>query len=315
MRTAGFLTLAALVACSSAPPPASPPPPTKKATERPPRRPGFGGGGAGKAELQAAIDAAKKNDIETTIAKCREAIEKNPNLEQAHLLLGSACSLKDDTKCERLAYEQGVDALPASLALRSELGFLELQQGNFDAAIAQYGKADEIAGGRNADVLAHLGYAHGLAGRMGKAVQLAEKSTSMDAKCARCAAIHGRLLISTKKIDDAVPMLERAVSLAADDIDAGHQLAKAYFLSTKYEQSVEVYARLVKQTGDAGLMNELSVALMRAERYKEAAAVLEKLTDQFPNERTLFERLLEAQTKAGDKKGAKATKKKLRSMK
>lgn len=298
MRLVVFASLAVLTACASSPPPADPAPPPPTKSKRPPRRPGFGGGGAGKAELKAAIDAAKKNDFDTTIEKCKAAIAKNPNLEQAHLLLGSACSMKDDAKCERMAYEEGVKSLPASLALRSELGFLELQQGKYDAAIAQYEKANEIAGGKNADVVAHMGYAHGLAGRADKGLELAGKATSMNEKCGRCAAIHGQLLLATKQLDDAVKMLERAYSLAKDDVDAAHQLAKAYFLSKKLDKAIELYDALVKGTGDPGLRSEYAIALSKANRHKEAVEQLKVLTEQFPDEPTLKERLRKAKKKA-----------------
>ena len=150
---------------------------------------------------------------------------------------------------------------------------------------------------------------------MGKAVELVAKSTTMDEKCARCAAIHGRLLLSTKKVDDAIAMLERARKLAADDIDAAHQLAKAYFLAGKHAEAADVYAPLVKQTGDPGLRSEYAIALMKAKRYEDAAKELKMLVEQFPEERSLLERLHEALKKAGDKKGARAVKKKLRKMK
>lgn len=301
------------VACASRPPPAAEPPAPAK---RPPRRPGFGGGGAaGKAELQAAIEAAKRNELDTTITQCRAAIAKNPNLEQAYLLLGSACSLKDDAACERAAYDKGIEALPTSVALRSEAGFLALQEGRNDDAKVQYARARELTGGKNAEITAHLAYAKGLSGELPAAVALAREAAEFDDRCARCATIYGRLLLASGERDAAIASLERAHELDAEDVDASSQLAKAYFLAKRTDDAAKLYGELVTATEDAGLRSEYTLVLMKAERYDEAIAQLEVLTAMYPKERSLWARLHEAQKKAGRSKDARATKKKLEGMK
>lgn len=300
-------------ACASQPPPeakpASPPPPPKR-----PRPIGFGGQSAGKAELEAAIAAAKKDDLETTITQCRAAIAKNPNLEQAYLLLGSACSLKDDAACEKKAYDDGIAALPTSVALHAEAGFLALQLGNNPDAVKYYEKARDLTDGKNSDVLAHLAYAKGLSGDMKGALVLA-KQASDDEKCARCAAIHGRLLLAANNAPDAIAMLERARRLDASDVDAASQLAKAYYLAKRVDDAAKLYGELVEATNDPSLRSEYALVLMKAKRYGDAVTQLKTLTEAFPKEKSLHERLYEAQTKAGDKNGARMTKKKLEAMK
>ncbi len=299
-------------ACASQPPPAaepaSPPPPRKR-----PRPIGFGNKSAGKAELQAAIEAAKKDDLDTTIAQCRAAIEKNPNLEQAYLLLGSACSLKEDPACEKEAYDDGIAALPTSVALHAEAGFLALQLGQNPDAVAYYEKARDLTDGKNSDVLAHLAYAKGLSGDMKGALVLA-KQASDDEKCARCAAIHGRLLLASNNVPSAIEMLERARRLDGADVDAASQLAKAYYLAKRVDDAAKLYAELVDATNDPSLRSEYALVLMKAKRYGDAVTQLNTLTEAFPKEKTLLERLYEAQKKAGDTKGARVTKKKLEAL-
>ncbi|MEQ9495881.1 MAG: tetratricopeptide repeat protein [Deltaproteobacteria bacterium] len=312
MRIFVALFAVAGFACASQPPPeesAAKPPPKK----RRPRPIGFGSKSAGKPELEAAIAAAKRNDLETTITQCRAAIEKNPNLEQAYLLLGSACSLNDDADCERQAYADGMAALPTSVALHAEAGFLALQEGRNADAVANYERARGLTDGKNSDVLAHLAYAKGLGGDMKAALDLA-KQASADDKCGRCAAIHGRLLLASKDVPGAITQLERAHRITPDDLDAASQLAKAYYLGGRVDDALSTYAKLVEATKDPSLTSEYAIVLMKAKRYKEAATQLDTLTQAFPKEKSLWERLYEAQKKAGDKKGARQTKKKLEAM-
>ena len=54
---------------------------------------------------------------------------------------------------------------------------------------------------------------------------------------------------------------------------------------------------------------------MKEKRYKDAARHLELVASANPNDPKLLEFLLEAQVKAKDKKGAKATKKRLDTLK
>src|SRR5262249_38706029 len=69
---------------------------------RPPRRPGMGPGGegrdgesgAGARELEQAIKLAQGNDLDGAIKQAEAALQKNPNLEKAYLLVASSCAMK-----------------------------------------------------------------------------------------------------------------------------------------------------------------------------------------------------------------------------
>ena len=304
-----------LAACAgSAPPPAEPPPPT---TARPPRRPGFGPGAKpGQAELEAAIAAAKANDLDLTIQRAHAAIEKNPNLEHAYLLLGSACGMKDDLAGERAAYERGLEALPRSAPLRKELGLLHLQQGEIDPAVKRYEEANELTGGQAPEYMADLGYAYVFAGRLKEAVDLSARALALDPRCFTCAMTLGQAKLTSRDFPGAVSAYSAARDLDPGSVDAQLGLAKAHFLAGQLGPASELYEALVKAAPEDGrLLVQAAQVALAAGRPKDAVRHLEAVAAANPKERPLLELLLEAQTKAKDHKGAAATRAKLKKLK
>jgi tetratricopeptide (TPR) repeat protein len=309
------LALALSAACAgSPPPPAEPPPP---ATNRPPRRPGVGPGAKpGQAELEAAIAAAKANDLDTAIQRAHDAIAKNPSLEHAYLLLGSSCGMKEDLACERAAYERGLEAIPRSAPLRKELGLLLLQQGEVDAAVKRYEEANELSGGQTPEYMADLGYAYVYAGRLAEAVDLSTRALQLDARCFTCAMTLGQAKLTSRDFPGAVSAYRAARDIDPQSEDAQLGLAKAHFLAGQLEPAGDLYEAMVKASPDDGRLRvQAAQVAMAAKRYEDAVAHLQVVAAANPDEKPLLQLLLEAQTKAKDTQGAAATKARLKKLK
>lgn len=302
-------------ACASTPPPAPAEPPSPSSA-RPPRRPGFGPGAKpGQAELEAAIAAAKANDLDQAIQRANAAIEKNPNLEHAYLLLGSSCGMKDDLQGERAAYERGLEALPRSAAIRRELGLLLLQVGEVEQAVKRYEEANDLTGGQDPEYMADLGYAYVFAGRLQEAVDLSSRALKLDERCFTCAMTLGQAKLTSRDFPGAVAAYGTARQLDPSSDDAQLGLAKAHFLAGQVGPAGDLYEAMVQAHPEDGRLRvQAAQVAMAAKRYKDAVKHLEVVAAANPDEKPLLELLLEAQTKAGDKKGAAATKARLKKL-
>jgi len=302
-----------IAACASGPRPA-PKPAAEAPPPRPPRRIGLGTK-PGQVELESAIAAAKAGKLDLAAKRANDAIEKNPNLEHAYLLLGSACAMKDDSACERAAYERGIEALPRSAPLKRELGLWFLQNGKYDEAIQRYEQANTLAGGKAPEYMADLAYAYVFAGKVAKAKSLATDALKLDAGCFTCAMSLGQANLSLREYPDAVEAYKTAAALDRASPDAKHGLAKSYFLAGQLADASGIYEALVsQQPEDHRLRVQAAQVQMAMKKYKAAAAHLQVVADANPGQKALLERLLEAQTKAKDKKGAASTKKRIRDL-
>lgn len=309
--------LAFVAACASSPPASTSGPESASTAKKPPRRPVRSRlTPPGQAELEAAIKAARKNDLDAAIAECRAAIQKNPQLEQAYLLLGSACAMKEDAACEQAAYAQGLEALPRSAALTKEQALVRLQAGQVDDAVAGYEAALKLVGGQDAEYMGDLAYAYVYAARLDDAVQMAQGALKLDPKCFPCAMALGQANLSKKDFDAAVQAYGQAEALQTEGLDATHGLAKAYFLAGRLDEAAQAYDRLIGQApDDMRLRVQASQVAMKRKRFKQAVTHLSAVAAAHPDNRDVLERLLAAQTKAKDGKGAKKTRQRIRALK
>lgn len=300
------LYAAASLGCASRPAPA-PEPAAKRPPRRPPRRPGVPSK-PGQRELEAAIQAAKDGNLDLAIERCNAAIDKNAQLEHAYLLLGSSCAMKGDSACEKAAYERGLEALPRSAPLHRELGLWHLGQGEIDAAVARYEQAHELSGGQEPEYMADLAYAYVYAGKVDDAVRLAERALALDPRCYTCAISLGQARLTKRSFDAAAEAYKKALELDPKSADAEHGLAKAEFLAGRLGNAAKHYANLIAaHPEDYRLRVQAAQVAMARKKYAEAAKNLKVVADANPGEKGLLELLLEAQTKAKDRKGAAET--------
>lgn len=319
LRICTFVLVTTTFACASQPPAETPPPaPEPGAGARPPRRPGGGpgGGGPGQRELEEAIAFAKSDNLDGAIERCQAATGKNPQLEQAYLLWGSSCALKEDAACERGAYAAGLRALPKSAALHKEQGFLELREGHYDAAITAYEEAKSLSPQVEPETLADLAYAYALARRADEALQTADQAVAADPKCFHCAMMQGEVRLMKQDAKAAIDSFQAAAKLDPNSADAQVNLAKSYFLAGRPKEARPIYEKLVASDPDNARYRVQAAQVAMAEKdYAPAIAHLTRVAEANPEEVRLLEMLLEAQEKGGDKKGAADTKKRLGALK
>ena len=282
--------IALFVGCGSQPPNDPPPPP-------PPRAPAPSDEPPGEVELEAAMKAARANDLDAAIARAKAAIEKNPQLEQAYLLYGSSCAMKGDEACETDAYQQGLAALPASASLKKAMALIHLQNNRMEEAIKML---EELNDGRDAEVMADLAYAYIFVDRMDEGEKLATKALELDPKCFQCNMTLGQIHLSKKRFARAVEAYGRASEIEPSDPGPRRKIAQATYLSGKKKEALELYAaEIAKHEDDDALRFEYAKALLGAKKGKEATAQIQKLLEKNPGEPNLQKMLKQAKKLGG----------------
>lgn len=322
MLLSGLLAAPLLVAagCKSSPEPKEAAP--EQSDVRTPRRsrlPGPGGRraaqGPGQVELAEAMAAAKAGKLDITVDRSRAATAANPRLEQAWLLLGSACSMMGNDPCEAAAYRGGLEAIPTSVALQREMGFYLLRQGNVAEGVKRLEKARASSQPVDPTLLADLAVAYKMAGRLPEARKTAEAAIAADGACVQCRLAMGEIAFAEKDFAAAEAAFAAAVQKAPDNVEARRSQAKAVYLGGDVARAARLYVDLAKRApDDVRVQVQAGQVLMEAGQPDEAVARFAAASKLYPDEPKLLEMLAGAQEAAGDEAGAALTRKQMAEM-
>lgn len=272
-------------------------------------------GKPGQDALVRAQKLAKDGNLDGAIAACKEAASQNPQLEDAYLLMGSACAMKGDGACEVGAYDQGLAALPRSAALLRERGLLHLQAGAAPKALPMLEEASQLKGGKDAEYLADLGYAYLVVGRAKDALTQVNNAIALNPKCFQCAMALGEIHLQQKAFDDAAQAYMNARALNGKDPGPVRKLAVTYFFAGKGAEAMSTFDEAIALApDDPNLKVQAAQVAIKLGKSKKAIPMLQKVLEMAPDNKQLLQLLMNAQKKAGDKKGARATKAKLKKL-
>lgn len=224
--------------------------------------------------------------------------------------------MKEDEACEKDAYDRGTASLPMSAALMNESGLLKLRTGDAQGGVAQLEKAHELSGRKDAKMMADLAYAYIFVDRLDDGAELAKKARVTDPKSIEAAMAHGEVLLRKRDGKNAVEAFNAAIMLTSDaEVKANltRQLAVAYAMAGEHEKALETYRSMLKNGGekDPVLHAQIAASLMNLDRAKEAVTAMQEAVKLAPDDTRFLGLLMKAQEKAGDKKGAAETKKRL----
>lgn len=315
-----FLPLVFAAACAASPTP--PPATADKAPSAEPkpklRRPnvlaGRGGAVPGQAQLDAALAAARGGKLDEVVPLTEAALEANPRLEQAYLLLGSTCALQGNDACEASAYERGLEVLPTSVALQREQGFFLLRQGKIEEGVARL-EAARAAAPPAPELLADLAVAYKMAGRMSQARDTAAEAVAADARCVACYLAQGDVALFEKDFAGAEAAFASAVRNDPQNIEARRSRARAAYMGGEVDRAADLFMDLAgRAPEDVRVQVQAGQVLMVAKRPKAARDCFQAATKLLPDEPQLLEMLAQAQTASGDRAAAMATREKIRSL-
>jgi tetratricopeptide (TPR) repeat protein len=252
--------------------------------------------------------AYRANDYDTAIAHAQNAFELDPTMARASDLIGrtqlavAQRSLKSDVPLPwRLPADDRERLHQADLALTRAVGLLEAQEDS--AALA--------------GVLTNRGVARMMLGATNDALADFDRSLMLAPQLDLVRCNKGRLLIGEGRFPEAITALESVTDESAIAI-AAYPLATAYVLGHKPRNALPLLERLRQNQSEPGSRAHISGLLLQAYhqlgKNEAAAATLESLEAEMPNDIDALMIVGEAKDLRGDHQGALAAYEKARSL-
>ncbi|HWA72201.1 MAG TPA: tetratricopeptide repeat protein [Polyangiaceae bacterium] len=150
------------------------------------------------------------------------------------------------------------------------IGLLEKSRGNFDAAIAAYGKAIEQRP-KYVAAFNNLSLAYSAANRDAEAERPLRTALEIDPNYAAGWVNLGKLLSGAGRADDAIAALQRATQLRKDYPEASLNLGVALARAQRFDQAITAYrAVLEKHPNYVNAWHDLGIALDAIGKTDEA---------------------------------------------
>jgi tetratricopeptide (TPR) repeat protein len=176
----------------------------------------------------------------------------------------------EDYRSEITLWRQAVDLYPGNARARDNLGYVLLQRGQVDEAIAQCQKALEIDSGF-AEVHNNLGNAFLQKGRIDDAMAQYRKALEINPAYVEACYNLGNILLQQGQTDAAIAQYRETLKIDPDDAAAHNNLGKAFILKGQIDDAMSQFEKAV-ETGpdDAEARNNLGNVLLQKGRTDDA---------------------------------------------
>ncbi|MFN5047071.1 XrtA/PEP-CTERM system TPR-repeat protein PrsT [Roseateles sp.] len=171
------------------------------------------GGPSAQESLQAAQSSLAKQDQAAAIVQLKNALQQDPNLLEARLLMGktlldrgeAAAAIVELDKARNLG-APGEEVIPA-------LARALLANGQHDRVLSDFGTETLAGAGAKADLYGSLAMAHMAAGNQLRAREFADKSLALDAKQTPPLMLLAGLAAEEKQYQRAHELIDRAIAV------------------------------------------------------------------------------------------------------
>jgi tetratricopeptide (TPR) repeat protein len=177
------------------------------------------------------LDYALLNDYPDAIKWLERAVEAEPKNKEAWYFLGRAYYTRSRIAEARGAFLRVLELDPQDAKAENNLGLVLESEAQPDAAISAYRKAiawHESAAGPSEQPYLNLGSLLIEQSRVDEAIPVLQKAVGIAPNDALCHLRLGTAFLRSGKLDDARLHLEKAVILAPEDASAHYQLGKLY---------------------------------------------------------------------------------------
>jgi tetratricopeptide (TPR) repeat protein len=160
-------------------------------------------------------------DVEQAIALFQTVLAANPDNALALFKLGRLLEHVQEEEADR-CFEMATTVPSADVDAFVELGLYRARQGNQSAAVAAFERALELK--KSPDIYSLLGGSFVGLDRMEEAEKAFREGHRLGPNHQRCLAQLGAILGRRGAVDEAMPLLERAVALDPKDEQSRHNL-------------------------------------------------------------------------------------------
>ncbi len=184
----------------------------------------------------------EKGRVEESIEASRRALELQPGLARAHYNLGTAYMYQERYELAEAHLLRAADLDSVLFAAQNNLGNLYQQLGRADQALIHYQKAASI--GAYASLLYNMGQAHLQAGRPDSAARYFRGALEREPNLRAGYRGLAETLRAQERFNDAIAVLEEALSAWPQDGELARLLAASYAGLGREEAARAVYRRL-----------------------------------------------------------------------
>jgi len=222
--------------------------------------------------------------VEKTVELAEKAISFDDQNANAHLALANVYAKTGQFEKAITAGKKGLSLDPANSSVNALYGMVLIDTGKFKEVIGFIKKAIRIDPKHPSWYLWPLGFAYFWTGQHEEAIAAFKKWVSREPKNANAHAFLGIALIAEGKPEEAIPMLEKALTLNPDRPSwYVSNLAVARVCTGQPEEAIttmrEAFNRNPK---DADSCRNLSWVLMYERKYEEALSMAKKATTLKP---------------------------------
>jgi Tfp pilus assembly protein PilF len=220
--------------------------------------------------VQAAV-AYEEGDKDRAAAALRTALERNPDLIMARLLLGTILRDKGDYDAAAKQYERVVELDPYTALNHYNLGLMYHFLNQLQGAAGEYLEALHL---KPTDVKSNmnLGLVYTALGHPEQGLPYARKAVELDPRSADAAANLGLIQDSMHDYAAAESTYRRALELDPDRSEAALNLAGCLAAEKKYKEAIAVYEMVLKTKDSSAIRQRYGYALLRAGRIDDAIA-------------------------------------------
>lgn len=192
----------------------------------------------------AKVDLAKKNNAAAVI-ELKNALQDNPSLTEARVLLGEALLQTGDARGALIelgkAKELGSkDDRLESLILQAMLG-----QGDFAKVIGEYAEANPASNTARAELKASLAVAYSATGNPAKALEMADAAIAADAGNVRAQLIRVRLVAAASGPVEALRVGEAVLDKSPESADAWQVKGDLLNVQGKADEAMAAYRKAI----------------------------------------------------------------------
>jgi tetratricopeptide (TPR) repeat protein len=193
---------------------------------------------------------------------------------QKHLSAGIHLASKKSYKEARPELEKADAEQPGTFAILFSLGQVYLQLGEYPKAEATLNRASKLTSEpeETAETLYLLGETEAKESRPLDALDTLVKARKLAPKNVDILYATAEISMARKYFEDAIPLLEEALTIAPQRQDLQAALGECYFKSGKIERSIEVFSRLAAQRKAVEDHAYLGMAHTHLGRFAEAKA-------------------------------------------
>ena len=206
-----------------------------------------------------------------------------------------------DTKQAMLAFRQVLIMSASDLESQSDLAGLYFQEGNYAAAATQYRQlVNSAAGQPDADQVRKLAFSLIRSGKSDEASPLIERVDALDPGNPETIVLKGELAIAQGNEDDGVERLDEALRTGGNSAVV-HLTRARYFLKKDNAEAAasELTAAASIKPSDPEITALQMQALLKLERYSEAAEILTPLLQSRPSDLRLMGYMAEIKLMTG----------------